>query len=66
VASKLQVYSRWGEKVFETNNPNQGWDGKYNNLDAPSDVYIWRVEYEAIRAGQQSIFTQSGDVTLLR
>ncbi|HLP94538.1 MAG TPA: gliding motility-associated C-terminal domain-containing protein [Saprospiraceae bacterium] len=66
VASKLQVYSRWGEKVFETNNPNQGWDGKYNNLDAPSDVYIWRVEYEAIRAGQQSTFTQSGDVTLLR
>lgn len=66
VASRLRIYSRWGEKIFETNNPNQGWDGKYNNLDAPSDVYIWQVEYEAIRAGQQSTFTQSGDVTLLR
>ncbi|MCC7466906.1 MAG: gliding motility-associated C-terminal domain-containing protein [Saprospiraceae bacterium] len=66
VASRLRIYSRWGEKIFETNNPDQGWDGKYNNLDAPSDVYIWQVEYEAIRTGQQSTFTQSGDVTLLR
>jgi gliding motility-associated-like protein len=31
----LQVYNRWGEKVFETVNAFECWDGKYKG--APSD-----------------------------
>ena len=38
----LQVYNRWGQLVFETNNPNLGWDGVFNALNQPVDNYIYR------------------------
>lgn len=60
------VFNRWGQKVFETRDPDKAWDGKVNGKDAPSDVYGWRVEYEAIREGSQQKLTAKGDVTLLR
>jgi gliding motility-associated-like protein len=66
IYSSLKVYSRWGALVFETDDPDAGWDGRYNDQDAPSDVYVWRVEYEAIRSGAQQKFIKSGGVTLLR
>lgn len=64
--SSLKIYARWGALVFEGTRPEDGWDGKINGLDAPSDVYVWRVEYEAIRSGEQLRLVESGDVTLLR
>ena len=66
VFSNLKVFSRWGELVFETNEPATGWDGSFNGVEAPSDVYVWRVEYEGIRSGQQLHFVKKGDVSLLR
>lgn len=66
IFSNLKIYSRWGALVFETNEPTTGWDGQINGQDAPSDVYAWRVEYEAIRAGKQLRMTENGGVTLLR
>ncbi|MEO6039772.1 MAG: hypothetical protein ABIQ93_15265 [Saprospiraceae bacterium] len=35
-------------------------------LLAPSEVYYWRVEYEAVRENGRQRFTEKGDVTLLR
>ena len=66
ITTNFKIYSRWGEKVFETEDPNEAWDGKINGLDAPSDVYAWQVEYEAEREGSRQKFMQKGDVALLR
>ena len=33
------VFNRWGQQVFETNDPSIGWDGRYDGDLAPSDVY---------------------------
>jgi gliding motility-associated-like protein len=37
----MVIYNRWGQMIFETNNPAEGWDGK----DAPEGVYSWVVSY---------------------
>ena len=40
----FEVYSRWGTKIFNTNDFTQGWDGTYeNNVFLPLGVYFWRI-----------------------
>ena len=37
----LTIFNQWGEKVFETMNQQQGWDGSYKGKALPSGVYIY-------------------------
>lgn len=62
----LRIYNRWGARVFETQNPQEGWDGRINGENAPSDVYVWYLEYEAVRAEGRMRFFKKGNLTLLR
>ena len=57
------VYSRWGEKVFESNQDNPAWDGIHNGEPATADVYIYRIDV-VNDEGDERIFR--GDVTLIR
>jgi gliding motility-associated-like protein len=43
---KMTIYNRWGQKLFETSNPNSGWDGTHNGADCPMDAYLMIVQYE--------------------
>lgn len=40
---KMEIYNRWGEKVFETNNLTEGWDSKINNEFADQGSYLYKV-----------------------
>ena len=44
---KLSIYDRWGKLLFETNNPDLGWNGKYLNdgENLPSGVYMYKVGF---------------------
>lgn len=63
---QFRIYNRWGKKIFETNDPDGGWDGKADGLDAASDVYVWVLEYGVEQNGGVERFTMRGEVTLLR
>ena len=43
----MQIWNRWGEKIFETNDPDEGWNGLKNNVGEPSPngVYVVTVKY---------------------
>ncbi len=41
----LRVYNRWGELVFESRNPDYGWDGEFKNTPQPADTYIVYLSY---------------------
>lgn len=60
---KFVVYDRWGEKVFETNDINQGWDGTYKGKPLPSAVFTYYIE--AMYYNSERV-EKKGDVTLLR
>ncbi|MFT3737544.1 MAG: PKD domain-containing protein [Breznakibacter sp.] len=63
VEYKLQIFTRWGELIFESNDVGIGWDGYFKGKLSAMGVYIWtaRVKFSD---GRTKTFT--GDVTLLR
>lgn len=59
----LAIYTRWGEKVFETHDINDSWDGRYNgNLCLPG-VYTYFCNIKC-EAGFENLL--KGDITLIR
>ncbi len=60
----FRVYNRWGELMFETTNPSEGWDGTFKSRPVNTDVFVWYVE--AICPVDGSIISAKGDVTLLK
>jgi len=35
------VYNRWGNIVYQTTDPNQGWDGTMKGVPQPVETYLW-------------------------
>ncbi|MCI1751486.1 MAG: PKD domain-containing protein [Flavobacteriales bacterium] len=60
---KLQVFNRWGEMIFETEDINQGWDGYYRGKPAKQDVYVWKAFARFVTGDEKKM---TGDLTLLR
>ena len=60
---EFAVFDRWGEKIFSTDNIDEGWDGTHQGRPSPLGVYVWMVMAET-KDGQQ--ITKKGNVTLLR
>jgi gliding motility-associated-like protein len=60
----FSVVDRWGNRVFQTNVPTVGWNGRINNIDAEVGSYYWVVTYVCLNT--QETLTISGDVMLAR
>jgi gliding motility-associated-like protein len=58
----LNVYDRWGTKVFSTDNINVGWDGKTGGVPSEIGTYFYTFTYVI---GHKQ-FVEKGDVTLIR
>lgn len=58
----FEIFNRFGEKVFKTTNPIEGWDGKYKDQKCEVGVYYYLVQFKAGEEKKQL----KGDVTLLR
>jgi gliding motility-associated-like protein len=42
----MAIYNRWGAKVFETTDPNLGWDGTSNGQPQPTGAFVWYARYQ--------------------
>ncbi len=63
VKVRFIIWNRWGQKVFETNDKNIGWDGKYMGALQPMDVYAYTLDVEFFDGTKT---TKKGDITLIR
>lgn len=43
------IYDRWGNLLFETNELDQEWDGRFNGSFVDKGVYMWKIEYSINR-----------------
>jgi len=62
----LKVFDRWGNKVFESNDPNFGWDGNSKEEEALPGVYLWTLYFEALYCEQLHLGKKQGELNLLR
>ena len=58
-----RIYNRWGQLIFQTGNTKQGWDGKYNGVLQPQEVYVYVLN---VTFTNGTTYRKKGDITLLR
>jgi len=57
------IYNRWGEKVFESQDIDHGWDGVYRGEKVNTSVFVYYLEATFINGSKTE---QKGDITLIR
>ena len=67
ISSKLRIYDRWGNKVYDADNGLAPWDGKFNGNYVEQGVYTFLFSYTALDENEDK-FNEviSGDVTVIR
>jgi gliding motility-associated-like protein len=66
VKFEMQIFDRWGEKIFETSEFEKGWEGNYQGRGikiCPSDVYAYRISLTNVFGKSYQL---NGHVTLMR
>jgi gliding motility-associated-like protein len=59
----FMVFNRWGEKVFESDKQDEGWDGTYKGELQNTGVFVYRVEG---KTWDGKAYSMKGNVTLIR
>lgn len=59
----LTIFNRWGQRVFESRDPEAAWDGTFKGEQLPPDVYGY---YALVQCFDGSTFEREGNLTLIR
>ncbi len=62
----MKIFNRWGALIYTSTNPEEGWDGRFNNKDISEGVYIYLLEFEVNQRGENIPKQLSGDVTVVK
>ncbi len=60
---RFSVYNRFGERVFTTSNPKEGWDGNYKGTRAELGAYFYQLRFTG---PLDKPYFHKGDVVLIR
>lgn len=60
----LQVFNRWGELIFESHDPNVGWDGTFKGKIVQAGAYVWKLSARDLYNDNK--YTFNGHVNVLR
>lgn len=63
MAYRLEIFNRWGEKLFTSTDPNLGWDGSFKGEVAQDDLYTYRLRF-TLNSGKEGF--RVGRVLLLK
>ncbi|HCK22264.1 MAG TPA: hypothetical protein DHW15_08895, partial [Bacteroidetes bacterium] len=58
----VEIYNRWGQKIFASSDLSFKWDGKYEGIDQEIGVYVYIIYYDI----NGSSIVKSGTITLVR
>lgn len=58
------VFNRWGQEVFRSRDPKQGWNGQVQGVVQNTGTYVWTLRFRELNTGQ--VREQKGSVVLIR
>ena len=65
ILKQLEIYSRWGKRVWSTSDYTQGWNGMIDGKEAPIDTYYYVLRYKCTLEPEKD-YIEKGDVILVR
>jgi gliding motility-associated-like protein len=63
---QIQIYDRWGNLVFKSNNIAKPWNGEVRGKTASMGVYSWFLEVETELFGKSVLEMKCGDLSVFR
>jgi gliding motility-associated-like protein len=63
---QLLIFNRWGEIVFESNDPDMRWDGSVRGKTIAPAVYTYQVRYTALDFPERGTIVKSGTVMVVK
>jgi len=62
----MKIFNRWGALIYQSTNPNEGWNGRLKNKDINKGVYVYLLEFDVNQKGENISKKISGDLTILK
>lgn len=60
----LQIWSRFSDIVFESNDPKEGWDGTFQNRDVSPGLYVFILQFRNVTSGEY--YNKKGTILVTR
>lgn len=60
----IEIYNRWGELIFESDDIYQKWPGTYRGVLVQDGVYVWRIKYSDVYS--DFLTEKKGHVTVVK
>lgn len=61
---EMKIFNRWGNLIFESSDPQEGWDGLHHGQPAGGGAYVYMIRYRSTVTGDP--WQISGTVYLIR
>jgi gliding motility-associated-like protein len=64
VEGSIEIFNRWGQRVYRSEKLDEGWDGFLAGKLQPEDVYVFTLQFSYTQFA--GMFTRKGAFTLIR
>ena len=62
-AFSIEIYNRWGQLVYQSQDATETWDGRYKGITAPQGAYVYKLTASSV-TGRTSV--KNGTVNLIQ
>ncbi|PBQ34185.1 hypothetical protein CNR22_21230 [Sphingobacteriaceae bacterium] len=59
----MEIYDRWGIRLFYSEEFHKGWDGKFKDVACPVGTYTYIIKY---KGANRKNYTRTGNVNIIR
>ena len=61
---QIEIYNRWGQMVYKSDDLSKGWNGTFKGENLPTGSYIYKIK--TIKNGNGEELVKTGTVALVR